>query len=289
MTTTSTVTDPIAYQALTALGAASPELKAPLIVPSVDTSGPSPYRLCSVGDHAECGPGDAGCRRTDTLLAWEAENPGTYVSASTFWGAGDQYFVENGVMYYYKPYLQTILTQLVQDFQSDTTNTNYTTIMAELITLVPEANATLLTTQYPTTLTAVRAIIDSAPSGMPTFIKETDNFYCFEDVGTAQVTADNITRETLSLIQSTFTSGYTLPYWSPCDALCLNNNKVYWTDLLRWANVSSPELRAGIVLVGDNFSFYPYASLDTKGQQIINLAGNYLATEFNKPFTIVNL
>lgn len=263
----------------------SPEYLAPLkeIIPVF----PDPNRLCS--QDGACGHGEGGCRRTETLLAWESENPGKYVPGNLFWGSRDLYFVLDNVMYYYKPFLEKKLEEVVQSFEEDKNNTEYVTKMVGITQLISEANPALLPSQYPTSISDIRTIINSAPQGMPVFIKETEHFFCFEDIGTRNLTAADINRPMLSLIQSTFSSEYTLPYWTPCISLYLKEDKVYWTDLIKWCKTTSPDLKTGVVFVEDAFRFYTFSPLDSKGQQVMDVVGNYLAREYNVPFEIVNL
>jgi hypothetical protein len=258
-------------------------LQEPLVVPVVERITPDPNRLCSEDMH--CGLGDSGCRRSDSVLAWEAEHSGEHVPAELSWGARDLYFRLDGVAYYYKPYIQYILDEINQNLQQDENDADFLAFVSSLKALVPEISPS----SGPHTLDDIRAIIDSKPAGMPNFIEETENFFCFDDVGTEQVTEENITSETLTLIKDTFTSDQTLPYMDPCDSLFVKDGKVYWTDLVRWHEASSPSLRAGITLVGENYSFFPFAELDATTEQLVNIYGPKFAEEFNKTFKIVNL
>lgn len=251
--------------------------------PKFDPTVPDPNRLCS--EDMDCGLGDSVCRRSDTILAWESENPGTFLSPNLVWGARDQFFILDGTINYYKPYIQFLLDDINQALQTDTSSTDFQQFITSLRAIVPEIDPT----DCPHTFNEVMAIIESEPKGMPKFIKQTDNFLVFEDVTGELITETNIDAATLDLIAATFTSDYTLPYMDPCDTLYLKDGKVYWTDILRWCKPNSPSLRAGIILLGDKYAYYPFGTLDQTTAELVNAYGPKFAEEYTKSFEIITL
>jgi hypothetical protein len=262
----------------------SPEYLAPL--KQNISVGPADSRLCS--HDGECGHGDAGCLRNDILIEWEKENPGQYVTGEENWNSADWrslHFTIDGVTNHYKPSVQYYIDEDIKNIQSDSEDAEFIAFLNSAKEIYSDFN----TADQIRSLDDVKSLIADNPSGMPTFIKETDSFYQFEDVGSVQITADNITKEILTLIQTTFTDEWTLSSFDPVVDLYLKDDKVYLTNLSVWHNISNPAFRAGITLVGENFSFYPFAPLDDKTEQLVTLAGTFFAKFQNKTFSIVNL
>jgi len=252
----------------------SPEYLAP-VTPYVPVV-PDPNRLCS--SDAECGHGDAGCRRTDTILVWEQEF-NKYVTGSEYWGMNDCFFEYEDVSYYYKPFLQKFI-----DNDKDGLAEEVTAIKAIIPGFDPDMSFANMDT-----------VIQAAPSGMPEFIGETNDFYQFKSVGTNLITAETLTKDLLIKIQNTFFTGqYCIPAFGMCDSLYEKDGNLYWTDLSRWASPSLDVLKRGISMVsadGTARNFYPFDSsqLSDADKEIITAFGNYNASFGKQTFNIIDL
>jgi len=265
-----TITDPIAYKEFISKGSAHPDLKAPLVLPDPAMLVSGPTTILS---------------RINCISAWELENPGKELPEDLYWGPYNQYFVLDGVINYYKTTIQNQINDDIQNIQDDNKNADFINFLNLAQSIVPDFNHSRQTLN----LNDIKYLINLNPSGMPIFINETPNFYCFQDVGTMKITADNITKDILNKVKKSFNSEWTISSFDPAVALYLQDNNVYWTNLATWCNISNPSLRAGITLIGDNYSFYPFEPLDIKTQQLVELVGARYAKDYNKPFTIVNL
>ena len=200
------------------------------IRPSSQSSRGSEYRLCS--HDGACGDGTAGCRRNDTILAFEAEF-NSFVSPELYWGALDQFFAQAGYIYYYKPYLEELIetrkARRAEDIADGTMTTHFNNI-AEVIRGFDG--------YYPLveSLADVRAIIDRAPQGMPRFVAETPHFYQFEDVGTNLITSRyGFAKSVTDKMAAMFQTDFTVPFATQHDCFYERRGEVYWTDILRWA------------------------------------------------------
>ena len=270
------VTNPEEYRALIELGAADERLKQPLEVPVVEESEASPYRYCS--DDGLCGHSDeAGCRRTETIIKWEEEN-GKLLPADLSWGARDQFFFFEDRIYYYKPFLEKLLAEDIANLKEDFNNPEFVSFVTEMKNYAPEfANDTTAS------LDDIRSVIEKSPSGMPVFVTETTKFMVFETPGTELVT--EINRTVLDAVRTTL-SDYRFSCFTIADCLYLKDGKAYWTDLTRWLNITSDVLKQGISVNGD---FYPFGELTGDSLTVVNLAGNYFAKDFGKPFSIITV
>ena len=270
------VTNPEEYQEFIAKGAADPELKKPLVVPEVEVPEASPHRYCS--DDGMCGHSDdAGCRRTETMVKWEEEN-NRILPADLAWGARDQFFFFEDRIYYYKPFLEKVLAEDVSNLAEDLNNPAFVSFVTEMKNYAPE-----FANDATSSLDDVRSVIAKAPAGMPTFVTETANFMVFETPGNELVT--EINRTVLDAVQATF-GDYRFSCFTIADALYLKDGKAYWTDLTRWVNITSDVLKQGISVNGD---FYPFGNLAGDSLAVVNLAGNYFAKDFDKPFSIITV
>jgi hypothetical protein len=254
----------------------SPEYLAP-VTPYVPVV-PDPNRLCS--SDAECGHGDAGCRRTDTILVWEQEF-NKYVTGSEYWGMNDSFFEFEGVSYYYKPFLQKFIdSDKIAMAEEEVT----------LKSIIPDFDASNMS------FVDMNTVIQAAPSGMPAFLDQTDDFYMFDSVGTNLITDETLTRDLLTKIQNTFFTGqYSIPCFGMCDSLYEKDGNLYWTDLCRWSSTSLNLLKQGISMVsadGQSRNFYPFlhsSQLSNSDKQIITAFGNYNASFSKQTFNIIDL
>jgi hypothetical protein len=200
------------------------------IRPSSKSSRGTPYRLCS--HDGACGDGAAGCRRNDTILAFEAEF-NSFVSPELYWGAQDQFFAQAGYIYYYKPYLEVQINDRKQIRAEDIASGEMTGHYNRVAEIIRGFNG-----YYPLieSLADVRAMIDRAPMGMPKFVAETPHFYQFEDVGTNLITSRyGFSKPILKKLAEMFKTDYTVPFTTQHNCFYEKNGEVYWTDPLRWA------------------------------------------------------
>jgi hypothetical protein len=272
------VTNPEEYRAFISQGAASVELKKPLVIPESNPDAVSLYRYCS--DDGACGHSDdAGCRRTEIMIKWESENAGTLLPAGLAWGARDHFFFYEGKIYYYKPFLEKILAEDIKNNEEDRKDPAFATYLNSIQPYAEEFGI-----DATTSLDDIRTLISSNPAGMLPFVAETDNFFVFETPGDQLVT--EITRDVLNAVQSSFTDEYRFAFFDPADTLYIKDGKAYWTDLMRWVRVTSDVLKQGISLNG---KFYPFGTLTDEARRIVTLAGQYYAKDYLEPFEIIEL
>jgi hypothetical protein len=257
-------------------------------IPPYEPPVPDPNRLCS--SDGTCGHGAGGCRRTDTILAWEAENEGQYLPGNLVWGPSDkdQFFHHDGSIWYYKPYLLEKLDNRRSQLDIDKQDQNFLSFVESLKILDPNFN--LENDVF--TLDDVRAVISSQPAGMPVFVKETNNFFQFEDTGVEYITIDNISKDDLINLQSLSSGNNWASSFALCTGLIKVNNIVYNTNLLNWQTTSS-DPSVGIVFSNaTDINFYSFASetdLSSEVKQAILDCGNYFTSQLGKSFKIVYL
>ena len=257
-----------------------------LAVATYDISRDNHSRLCSAD--GACGHGEGGCHRTEVILSWEAENK-EYLPGNLVWGADpkDQFFVFNGHIWYYKPWLDTKLQVRKTGIDADKTDQGFLSLVQKLKAICPnfDINNEVLT------LDNIKSVINSSPLGMPRFVGETEHFLQFEDVGSDYITIDNITKADLNDIKTSSVG----PNWAPPfvlhEGLIRHNNKVYNTDLLNWQTTSPDTQSYGIVLANDtDIRFYPFEStMPSNITQAVTDCGNYFTGLLNKTFEIVYL
>lgn len=290
------------YKELISKGVFSEEVMAPPnpIIPEI---GPSPWRLCSE-DHA-CGHGDhehGGCRRTDTILAWEAENSGKYLPPTLEWGYGDHYFVHEGFMYYDKKFLEQLINEDVTNLKLDRHNIYFKDLCWNIIGVDPEFN---FMNEYPNNITAslddVRRAINLRLSGMPPFVRETEHFFVFQDITETKITTENISQVIKHLIFKTCienNTDYGFTCHDPLDCIYMRGNtEVFLVDLTVWIKFTNPLIKKwlglGITLEADTeIRFYPFKKskyLTPQETRIIYLFGAMNARESKKTFVIVDL
>lgn len=264
--------------------------------------GPNPHRLCSPDN--ECGHGDAGCRRTDTILAWEAENPGQYLPANLVWAVGDSYFVHDGKMFYDKKFLQEKFDKEYRDMLDQHMETGANCILADIESIDPSL-VPVFNVSVHKDMEFVRKLIKARPSGLPPFIKETEKFFVFKDVTNAQVTAANITPEILQKIYNTFIvsnpSNFYCFGYEPVTHLFshyyLSSDKYFFTDLNQWIECTTPEAKR-VAIMGlpleyeDAIVFHPFQSesnLSDSERELLYFFGTQVSSETGKPFEIRDL
>jgi hypothetical protein len=246
--------------------------------PSQDETAANPNRLCSDENH--CGEGDAGCRRTDTILVFEAEFD-TFVDAAMYWGARDQFFIHNGYMYFYKPLLQAGLDEDEANRKADAKNKDDKNVMKALKKLMPSFDPD---TDTPNTLADIRALIDKKPKCLPMFVAETPHFYQFVSVGTAQLTAADMTKENLTTIKNTYTDFVPMPM-TVHDSFYKNDTGIYWTDLLRLTSQQALIEKFHGVYVDQ--TFYPFDILTDEQNAALDVFGQIFVADANAETFVV--
>lgn len=275
---------PEEYQAFIAQGASSAALKAPLVCPTPENSHPAPNRLCS--PDGACGHGDAGCRRSDTILKWESENLGQYLPAELQWGARDLFFFYQDKLWYDKNVLEILIAEdLAVRAEDLISNTEYINFRNMFDVYAPGG-----TSQGAESLDQIRTMIGTNPNGLLKFVEETDNFFVFENPGLTLVTADNMDRATLDIVQASFQSSWRFDCFDPADCLYICNGKAYWTDLLRWGTFSLDILQLGISFTAtDKLLFFPFTPLATADRDVINIGLAFYSADYNGNYSIVDL
>lgn len=223
-------------------------------------------RLCEYTQDAQ-----AGCRRTQTILALEAEFD-TFVEPEMQWCKLDQWCRHEGHLYYYK-YMVEKLTQDDQHNLDDDFSDNRFAEHHELLE------------QYfgsrfrQTSLEQASAFFRNAPAGFPKLQIETLQFYQCEDVGSEHISIDMLDRNLLNKIQATFTSGQTPLFADLSDSLYLFEDKIFCTDFLAYGETSMTGL--GVLMIATdsqkyengNAYFFPFAALTEEQKTLITSIG----------------
>jgi hypothetical protein len=272
------VTDPEEYQQFIALGALDDRLKQPLIVSQEDPTSGSIYRYCS--DDGMCGHSDeAGCRRSETIIRWEAEND-RVLPADLHWGIRDQFFFFEDKIYYYKPFLEKTLLEDRQNREDALRDNEFLNLLNTVRNFIPNYEE-----ETPVdSIEKIRLLAAAAPDGMPLFVEETDNFMVFESPGENLVT--EITRSVLDVVKNSFNGQYIYPPFENTDALYINESKAYWADITKWMKCNCSLTKKGISFRG---KFYPFDPLEEPALTLINLTGNFFSRDHNTEFEIISL
>ena len=242
-----------------------------------DNTTPDIHRLCEYEPD-----GQAGCRRTMTILALEAEFD-TFVSPEMFWGFWDQFCIHEGHSYYEKAFLQKNITD-DSAAQGD---------MAKLNELFDMLGYRLGYDNL--SLDTIRDLFKSNPAGLPAFVSETPQFFECEDVGSKKINIDDLDRALLDRIRDTFVDDVHPLLSNTADCLHDFNGKIFCTDVLAYEN--NPNGKLGLFMVpsvtekytvGEPY-FFPFAPLTAEQLAIVELYSD-IDTEFTgKKLTIVDL
>lgn len=169
---------------------------------------PSEHRLCS--SDGACGHGVFGCRRTDTILAFEAEFD-TFVEDTMEWGMRDMFFRHENHVYYYKKYLQSFIDEDNEIFKKEGKDTpqEYNKIVDYLGYEVPS----LLPTPIRDLDWIRNEVFAKNPPGLPKFVLETANFFqleieCDNPSNVRHVSIDDLDRPTLDKIKKDISGDY---------------------------------------------------------------------------------
>jgi hypothetical protein len=259
------------------------ELAVGVSVPARSNNDPtSPFRLCEYDLEAQ-----SGCRRTQTLLALEAEYD-TFVSPEIVWGFWDQWCQHEGNIYYYKSLIQAQILQdeaAITDDDNNQNNSSHVNIVCQYMGY--EYNKT-------PTKDEVFAMFRNPPPGFPELQIETPQFFQCRDVTQHQITIDSLDRPTLNKIQASF-SGNKCPLLADvAQSLYLDGDSVYCTDFLAFEE--NTVARLGVLMIptqsekyniGDAY-FFPFAPLSEEQKTFITSLG-LLETNMQGNVVIVDL
>jgi hypothetical protein len=264
----------------------------PLITPEELAAGPSiPVtasqeaavldRLCEYTESTQ-----AGCRRTQTILALEAEFD-TFAHPEMQWCRLDHWCRHEGHIYYYKYMIEKLTTVDDANLEDDFENSNFAVHHA-----VVEQNLGSKFRQ--TTLEDVSKFFRNSPVEFPKLQTETLQFFQCEDVGNNHVSIDNLNRDILNTIQQTFTSNITPLFANLSDSLYLFEDKIYCTDFLAYGETELPGL--GVLMIPTesekyevgNAYFFPFSDLTEEQAALITSIG-LLELELNGEVVFVKL
>lgn len=273
METTNTSTE---YQEFLALGARSPELLAPLVIPD-------PVPIVYTEDEL---------RKIEAERAFETEFGVTFTATPE---RGTSFFKHDGYIYYYKPNLENVFSQDLQNIEKTISNTTQQANIAKIQSYLGYTDKKDVIGS--TSLVDIRAIINSAPAGMPPFVAETPNFYKFIDVCETAISIDDVTKELLDQIKATFTDEqYSVYYSNLAYGLYKKDNTLYFANLIGWKKTPSKKIGifASPVDNTENYPaasntsyFFPFNTLDKEGLDFVNTF-NAQDNLYGK-ITIVNL
>jgi hypothetical protein len=253
----------------------TPEMAAllPTDAPLTDNL-PAPFRF-TTGRGARGKALDA--RRNAVMATFEQQYPGKFITFEAKWDTDDMHVTHDGVIYYHKPSIQEKLIEEQQEYEQDPTERPIP--YNAFVEVIAAWGADIL---GPLSLTDIEAIIAASPAGMPTYIASNSEFYEFEAVSGSVVTPNTMTRETLDLIRNTlFTDPFGL-YYAPADnALVVNDDQLYMTNLLMW--YKRPTIPAlGVYFHGGNLAncfFFPFEPLTSSQRDAVV---KYCAYEHSK-------
>jgi hypothetical protein len=236
----------------------------PVSVPPSKIEDPAvPERLCEYDEGAQ-----SGCRRTQTMLALEAEYD-TFVSPEMFWGHWDLFCQHEGHSYYYKDWIKTNIQYDQTDVSNDSTN-------GELLAQIENVNAFLGNNIHSgPSLEFVEGLFATPPAGFPTVLLSTPQFYQCIDLGTNVISIDDVDAELLVKIKNTFTDNINPLLTDLSNKLHLVGDNIYCCDYLSFE--TNPNAKLGVLMtvhesekytVG-NACFFPFAPLTAEQQQFI--------------------
>jgi hypothetical protein len=215
----------------------------------------SPYRLCEYDEGAV-----SGCRRTQTILALEAEYD-TFVDPEMHWDPLDQWCRHEDNIYFHKLRLENLLN--LDKTTTDADNTNQE-LVAKVQSVELFAGSNIHSTH---TLEEIYQLFRTPPAGFVKVQLETPQFFQCKDVGSNQITIDGLTREILNKIQSTFTDDENPLLVNLAQCLYLDGDDIICTNFLAFKQ--NPTAKLGVLMIpnesakymiGDAY-FFPFAPL----------------------------
>lgn len=214
----------------------------------------SPYRLCEYDEGAV-----SGCRRTQTILALEAEYD-TFVDPEMHWDLLNQWCRHEGNIYFHKLQLENLLNLDNATTEADNNNNLLTAKVESVTGFAGDVHNTQ-------TLEEIYDLFRNPPSGFVKVQMETPQFFQCKDVGDNQITIDTLTRELLDKIQTTFTDDKNPLLINLANCLYLDGTDVVCTDFLAFRSNATAKLGVLMIpsestkyMIGDAY-FFPFAPL----------------------------
>jgi hypothetical protein len=175
-----------------------------------------------------------GCRRTNTILALEAEY-NTYVSPYMPWGVCDEFCIHEGSYIYYKPWIQQ---------QIDADLLNIQDLLVDQINLDIVNN--VLGFDFSTARVNYKTLIEEQPAGLPLFQDQTLSFFRLESVGDTEITLDTMTRDVLDAVKASFTDDLNPYLCNMGQGLYIKDGAAYYAGVLAW--VRNPTMKLGVFM-----------------------------------------
>lgn len=237
------------------------------------------FRLCEYETESQ-----KGCRRTNTMLALEAEFD-TFVDPEMFWGVWDQFCIHEGKSYYYKSWIQENISRDLSAPSKPELETILTKVTEQLGYKLGYDNLTFDT---------IKNLFTNNTPGLPKLIIETPQFLQCEDVGKDKITIDSLDRTTLNLIKQTFTGDVHPLMTNVADSLHIKDGKVFCTDVFAYEH--NPNGRLGVLMVATETEkyqagkpyFFPFETLSEEQIALVKTIGS-LENEASEESTIINL
>jgi hypothetical protein len=196
--------------------------------------------------------------RVEAIRAYEAEFD-AFVNSDVQWGLQDQFFVDDGHVYYYKPWLEKYLQEDIEMVKSETVDgvhkrkPIYDQVVNFLGYDVPGM------TPQPD-LKFVREMILKRPAGLPELLLETPMFFQFKIDGSylRPLNIDNINQTSLDGIKKDIRGEYN-PFLTPyfAQSLYYTETRYYCMDI--FAYYYNPKAQFGMLLDPQKSSKYPNA------------------------------
>jgi len=225
-------------------------------------------RLCEYDESEQ-----AGCRRTQTILALETEF-NTYAKPEMQWGFWDQWCRHEGHIYFHK---QLIENHLRMDFESLEADKNNQQILSHVDRISQVIGYNFHRTP---TLEEVYEFFKSSMPGFPEIQSETSQFFQCSDVVENKITIDQLDRDTLNKIKDSFT-GSKVPFLADVvDSLYVVDDKVYCTDYLAFEE--NDTARLGILMIPKESKkyevgkayFFPFRPLTNEQSSFVKSLGS---------------
>jgi hypothetical protein len=255
----------------------------PISVPPSKIEDPAvPERLCVYDEGAQ-----SGCRRTQTILALEAEYD-TFVSPEMFWGYWDQFCQHEGHSYYYKGLIGVSAGRDQDIVAADQTNTALLAHIETVNNHLGKNYHSVVTEEY------VKNLFTNPPGGFPKLILETPQFYQCMDLGTDIITVDRLDRALLDTIKNTFTTDINPLLTDLSNKLHLVDGNVYCSDYTKFEE--NPSNKLGVLMIVHesekytvgNACFFPFAPLTAEQQTFVTSLA-MVELELQGEVVIVNL
>lgn len=209
--------------------------------------------------------------RNETIFALEAEYD-TFVSPEMYWGHWDQWCRHEENIYYYKYNIEHTLREDSEAQSADELSDQFKQHHAVVDQFLGDDFKRIQ-------MTDVLTFFRNSPAGFPAHTAETLQFFQREDVGQTVLTIDELDKNILNKIQSTF-SDNVHPFLSDLNgSLYVHNGKMYCTDYLAYAD--RPAYNLGVLMIPQESAkyqvgsayFFPFAPLTDDQKTLITSVG----------------